>query len=72
VLTNTSEKASEAFIKKISAKLSRIESLKKLNLEIAFGITSFMEDDETKIVIERAKHALHEAKQQSYGKIFIA
>ena len=72
ILANTSEKSSETFIKKISAELSRIESLKNLNLEIAFGITSFVENDEMKIVIERAKYALSEAKQQRYGKIFIA
>lgn len=72
VLTNTSEKSSEAFIKKISHELTRVESLKDLKLEIAFGITSFMEDDEMKMVIERAKYALGEAKQQRYGKIFIA
>jgi len=46
--------------------------LKELNLEIAFGITSFIENDEMKIVIERAKYALNEARQQRYGKIFIA
>ncbi len=72
ILTNTSEKSSETFIKKVSAELLRIESLKELNLEIAFGITSFMENDEMKIVIERAKYALNEARQQRYGKIFIA
>ncbi|WP_434636116.1 diguanylate cyclase [Sulfurimonas sp. NW7] len=72
ILTNTSEKLSEVFIKKMSAALSRAESIEKSNLEIAFGITSFMENDEMKNVIERAKYALYEAKQQRYGKIFIA
>lgn len=72
ILPNTSEKSSEAFIKKISAQLARKEELKKLNLEIAFGITSFMKNDEMKLVIDRAKYALNEAKQQRYGKIFIA
>jgi len=72
VLPNTSEKSSEAFIKKISAELVRRESLKELNLEIAFGITSFMKNDEMKIIIDRAKHALNEARQQRYGRIFIA
>ncbi len=72
VLTNTSKKSSEILIKKISAELLRIESLKELNLEIAFGITSFIENDEMKIVIERAKYALNEARQQRYGKIFVA
>jgi len=71
-LTNTNEKSSEVFIKKISQELTRVESLQDFNLEIAFGITSFMENDEMKMVIERAKYALGEAKQQRYGKIFIA
>ena len=72
MLPNTSEKASEAFIKKISHALAKVDSLQELNLEIAFGITSVIENDEVKIVIERAKYALEEAKQQRYGKISIA
>ncbi len=72
VLTNTDKKSSETLIKKISTELLRIESIKEMKLEIAFGITSFEENDEMKIVIERAKYALNEAKQQRYGKIFIA
>lgn len=72
ILTNTNKKSSETLIKKISAELSQIESIKELNLEIAFGITSFMENDEMKIVVERAKYALSEARQQRYGKIFVA
>ena len=72
MLPNTSEKASEAFIKKISHALARVDSLQDLKLEIAFGITSFIENDEVKIVIERAKYALEKAKQQRYGKISIA
>ena len=72
IFTNTNTQSSELIVKKISAKLSRLETLKDLNLEFAFGITSFMENDEMKVVIERAKYALSEARQQRYGKIFVA
>ncbi|QOP45610.1 GGDEF domain-containing response regulator [Sulfurimonas paralvinellae] len=72
LLTNTSVSASEYITKKLKAELSNVEVMKGIKPELAFGITSFTEDDDVKEVIERAKYALSEAKKQTYGKIHIA
>ncbi len=71
LLPNTSATASEHIAKKLKAKLSNVEVMKGTKPELAFGITSFTEDDDVKEVIERAKYALDEAKKQTYGKIHI-
>ncbi|MEN4052980.1 diguanylate cyclase [Sulfurimonas sp. NWX79] len=71
LLTNTSVSASEFITKKLKAKLANVEVMKGIKPELAFGITSFTEDDDVKEVIERAKYALGEAKKQTYGKIHI-
>jgi diguanylate cyclase (GGDEF)-like protein len=72
LLTNTSISASEYIAKKLKAQLANVEVMKGIKPELAFGITSFTEDDDVKEVIERAKYALKEAKKQTYGKIHIA
>jgi len=72
LLPNTSVSASEYITKKLKTELSSIEVMKGIKPDLAFGITSFMEGDELKDVIERAKYALKEAKKQTYGKIHIA
>jgi len=71
LLTNTSIDASEFIAKKIKAELSNADIMQGIQPELAFGITSFTEDDNVKEVLERAKYALSEAKKQSYGKIHI-
>ena len=72
LLTNTSITASEHITKKLKAELLNVEVMKGVKPDLAFGITSFTEDDDVKEVIERAKYALKEAKKQTYGKIHIA
>jgi len=72
LLTNTSITASEFIAKKLKTELSNVEVMKGIKPDLAFGITSFTEDDDVKEVIERAKYALSEAKKQTYGKIHIA
>ena len=72
LLTNTSISASEFIAKKLKTELSNVEVMKGIKPDLAFGITSFTEDDDVKEVIERAKYALSEAKKQTYGKIHIA
>jgi len=72
LLTNTSVSASEFIAKKLKTELSNVEVMKGIKPDLAFGITSFTEDDDVKEVIERAKYALSEAKKQTYGKIHIA
>ena len=72
LLTNTSVSASEFIAKKLKTELSNVEVMRGIKPELAFGITSFTEDDDVKEVIERAKYALSEAKKQTYGKIHIA
>ncbi len=72
ILSNTNKESAELMIKKLIVKLSRIEKLQELKLELAFGITDIAKNDELKMVIERAKFALEEAKQQRYTKIFVA
>jgi diguanylate cyclase (GGDEF)-like protein len=71
LLTNTSISASKFIIKKLKTELADIEVMKGIQPDLAFGITSFTEDDDVKEVIERAKYALKEAKKQTYGKIYI-
>jgi diguanylate cyclase (GGDEF)-like protein len=72
LLTNTSLAASEHIAKKLKNELYNLEVMKGIKPELAFGITSFTEDDDVKEVIERVKYALKEAKKQTYGKIHIA
>jgi hypothetical protein len=45
--------------------------MKNVKPELAFGITSFEEDDSVQELVQKAKYALGEAKKQEYGKIFI-
>jgi diguanylate cyclase (GGDEF)-like protein len=71
LMPNTSINASEHIVKKLKAELSTIEVMKGVIPELAFGVTSFVENDSIKEVLERAKYALSEAKKQSYGKIHI-
>jgi len=71
LLTNTSLSASEFIIKKLKIELADVEVMKGIQPDLAFGITSFTENDDVKEVIERAKYALKEAKKQTYGKIHI-
>ena len=71
LLTNTSVNASEHITKKLKSELSNVEVLKGIKPDLAFGITSFNENDDVRDVIERAKYALTEAKKQTYGKIQI-
>jgi len=72
LLTNTTISASEFIAKKLKTELSNVEVMKGIKPDLAFGITSFTEDDDVKEVIERAKYALSEAKKQTYGKMFTA
>jgi len=71
LLANTSVASSEFITKKLKTQLSTLEVMKGIKPDLAFGITSFTEDDDVKEVIERAKYALNEAKKQTYGKIHI-
>jgi len=70
-LTNTSTSVSENITKKLKIELSSMEVMKGIKPDLAFGITSFNENDSVKEVIDRAKYALTEAKKQTYGKIQI-
>jgi len=71
LLTNTNISVSEIIVKKLKRELSNVEVIKGVKPELAFGVTSFVEDDDVKEVVERAKYALSEAKKQTYGKIHI-
>jgi len=71
LLTNTSTSVSENITKKLKTELSSMEVMKGIKPDLAFGITSFNENDSVKDVIDRAKYALSEAKKQTYGKIQI-
>ena len=72
LLTNTSIEAAEFIAKKLNTKLSSVEILPNVKPELAFGITSFNDDDDLKDILDRARYALSEAKKQTYGKIHIA
>jgi len=72
LLTNTTISASEFIAKKLKTELSNVEVMKGIKPDLAFGITTFAEDDDVKEVIDRVQYALSEAKKQTYGKIFIA
>jgi len=69
LLTNTSLEATEFIVKKLNTKLSSVELLPNVRPELAFGITTFNDNDDLKNILERAKYALSEAKKQTYGKI---
>jgi diguanylate cyclase (GGDEF)-like protein len=71
LLTNTNVGSSEHITKKLKTSLSSVEFLKGIKPDLAFGITSFNENDSIKAVIDRVQYALSEAKKQTYGKIHI-
>jgi len=72
LLTNSDIKAAEVVVKKLKAKLSQIEFMKGVKAELAFGITSFGDDESVQELVQKAKYALGQAKKQEYGKVFIS
>jgi len=72
LLTHTSEEGATFIAKKLKTKFNGKEIIQGIKPDLAFGITSFSEDDDLKHILERVKYALKEAKKQPYDKIAIA
>ena len=71
-LPNTSIDLARNIIKKIKVKLRQKDVYQKVELELAFGLTSFYDEDTADDVLQRATYSLGKAKQQEYGKIAVA
>jgi len=72
LLTNSNIKAAGIVVHKLKAKLANLELMQGMKPDLAFGITTFCEDDSVQEVVSRAKYALGEAKKQTYGKVAIS
>jgi len=71
LLSNSDLKATSVVVQKLKSKLVNIEFMKGVKPDLAFGITTFVEEDSAEEIVQRAKYALEEAKKQTYGKVAI-
>ena len=71
LLSNSDAKAAGIVVQKLKAKLANIEFMKDVRPELAFGITTFGDDEDIQDLVQKAKYALGEAKKQEYGKVFL-
>lgn len=70
LLPKTSAESSLNVVKKLNNSLSKINILNDTKPIIAYGITSFSEDDNMEEIVSRVKYALKEARKQEYGKTY--
>ena len=72
LLSNSDIKAAGIVVQKLKSKLANLDLIQGMKPDLAFGITTFTEDDSVQEVVSRAKYALGEAKKQTYGKVSIS
>jgi diguanylate cyclase (GGDEF)-like protein len=69
ILTNTDLKSAETLAKKLKIELTKADVLEGIEPDLAFGVTTFRDEDSISKIIFRAEKALLQAAKQEYIKI---